>query len=99
MRKGKELKTPRHASAAASRDDRLPHSRQKGIGVLKEIRLGSINKKELLKNKLPKGDLRKVVAKLLRSISFSIRRESILLLLSSYRPYFISFYSLKQTFL
>ena len=26
MRKGKELKTPRHASAAASRDDRLPHS-------------------------------------------------------------------------
>jgi hypothetical protein len=28
IRKGKELKTPRHASAAASRDDRLPHSRQ-----------------------------------------------------------------------
>jgi len=28
MRKGEELKTPRHASAAASRDDRLPHSRQ-----------------------------------------------------------------------
>ena len=27
MRKGEELKTPRHASAAASRDDRLPHSR------------------------------------------------------------------------
>ena len=26
MRKGEELKTPRHASAAASRDDRLPHS-------------------------------------------------------------------------
>jgi len=28
MRKGEELKTPRHTSAAASRDDRLPHSRQ-----------------------------------------------------------------------
>jgi len=28
IRKGEELKTPRHASAAASRDDRLPHSRQ-----------------------------------------------------------------------
>jgi len=27
-RKGEELKTPRHASAAATRDDRLPHSRQ-----------------------------------------------------------------------
>jgi len=27
MREGEELKTPRHASAAASRDDRLPHSR------------------------------------------------------------------------
>jgi len=26
MRKGEELKTPRHASAAALRDDRLPHS-------------------------------------------------------------------------
>jgi len=28
MREGEELKTPRHASAAATRDDRLPHSRQ-----------------------------------------------------------------------
>jgi hypothetical protein len=28
IKKGKELKTPRHASAAASRDGRLPHSRQ-----------------------------------------------------------------------
>ena len=27
MRKGKELKTPRYASAAATRDDRLPYSR------------------------------------------------------------------------
>jgi hypothetical protein len=26
MRKGEELKTPRHASAAASRNNRLPHS-------------------------------------------------------------------------
>ena len=28
IRKGEELKTPRYASAAASRDDRLPLSRQ-----------------------------------------------------------------------
>ena len=28
MRKGEEPKTPRHASAAALRDDRLPYSRQ-----------------------------------------------------------------------
>ena len=28
MRKDEEPKTPRHASAAATRDDRLPHSRQ-----------------------------------------------------------------------
>jgi hypothetical protein len=28
IRKGEELKTPRYASAAASRDDRLPYSRQ-----------------------------------------------------------------------
>ena len=28
IRKGKELKTPRHASAAATRNDRLPYSRQ-----------------------------------------------------------------------
>jgi len=27
MRKGEELKAPRHASATATRDDRLPHSR------------------------------------------------------------------------
>jgi len=29
MRKGEELKTPRHANAAALRNDRLPNSRQK----------------------------------------------------------------------
>jgi len=68
---------------------------RKGIGVLKEIRLGSINKEGLLKNKLPKGDLRRVVAELLRSIPFIVRRKSILLLLSFYRPYSISFYSLE----
>jgi len=28
MRKDEEPKTPRHASAAATRDDRLPYSRQ-----------------------------------------------------------------------
>ena len=41
------------------------------------------NKKGSLKNKLPKGDLRGVAAKLFRVISLIIRRESILLLLSS----------------
>jgi hypothetical protein len=29
MRKGEEPKTPRHASAAATRNNRLPHSRHK----------------------------------------------------------------------
>jgi len=72
---------------------------KKGIGVSEEIRLGSINKKGSLKNKLPKGDLRRVVTELLRPISFSIRKESILLLPSSYKSYSISFYSLKRTFL
>jgi len=48
---------------------------KKGIGVLEEIRLGSINKEESLKNKSPKGDLRRVVAELLGSISFSVKRE------------------------
>jgi hypothetical protein len=28
MREGEEPKAPRHASAAAARDNRLPHSRQ-----------------------------------------------------------------------
>ena len=66
---------------------------------MEEIRLGSINKEGSPKNKLPKGDLRRAVAELLRSISFSIKRESVFLLPSSYRPYSISFYSLKRTFL
>jgi len=54
-----------------------------GIGVLKENRLASINKEGSLKNKPPKEDLRGAATKLLRVISLSIRRESILLLLSS----------------
>ena len=75
---------------------RKPKERyKKGIGVLEENRLGNINKKGLLKNKPPKEDLREAIAELLRVISLSIRRESIFLLLNSYRPYFISFYSLK----
>jgi hypothetical protein len=56
MRKGEELKTPRHASAAASRDDRLPHSRQvvyiiawiklliKGSSARRKISRGGVNK-------------------------------------------------------
>jgi len=61
--------------------------------------LGSINKEGLLKNKLPKEDLRGAATKVLRVISLSIRGESVLLLLSSLRPYSISFHSLKCTFL
>jgi hypothetical protein len=37
MRKGKELKAPRHASAAATRDSNLPHSRQNKIARLTYI--------------------------------------------------------------
>jgi len=77
------------------RDSNTKERYKKGIEVLKEIRLGSINKEGLLKNKSPKGDLRRVVAELLRSISFSARREFIFLLLSSYRPYSINFYFLE----
>jgi len=51
--------------------------------ILRFYLIGSINKEGLLKNKLPKGDLRGAATKLLRVISLSIRRESILLLLSS----------------
>jgi len=65
---------------------------------LEENRLSNI-KEELPKNELPKGDLGRAIAKLLKVISFAVRRESVLLLLSSYKPYSISFYSLKQTFL
>jgi len=59
---------------------------RKGIGVLKESRLGSINKKRLLKNKSLKGDPRGVITKLLRVISL-IGGEPVLLLPSLNRPY------------
>jgi len=42
--------------------------------------------KELLKNKLPKGDLREVIAKLLKVISL-IEGELVLLLPNLLRPY------------
>jgi len=79
MRKGEELKAPRHASAAATRDI-FP---TKGIGVLEEKGLKSINKEELLKNKLLKGDLRGAATKVLGVVSLVREREPILLLLSS----------------
>ena len=66
---------------------------------MEEIRLGSINKEILVNEKLPKGDLRGAATILLRALSSFARRELVLLLLSSYRPYFISFYFLKRTFL
>jgi len=53
------------------------------MGVLKENGLGSINKEGLLKNKLPKGDLRGAPANIFRVVSLSIKREFVLLLLSS----------------
>jgi len=56
------------------------------MGVLKESRLGNINKEGLLKNKLPKGDLRGAIAKLLKVISF-IEGEPVLLLPSLDKPY------------
>jgi len=59
---------------------------RKGIRVLEESRLGNINKEGLLKNKLPKGDLRGVIAKLLRVISL-IGGEPVLLLPSLDKPY------------
>ena len=63
--------------------DNLKKRYKKGIGVLEENRLGSINKEGLLKNKSPKGDLKGAPAKVFGVVSLSIRRESILLLLSS----------------
>jgi hypothetical protein len=62
---------------------------------LEENRLGSINKEELLKNKLPKGNLRGAITELLGIISIPIRGEPILLSPSSYKPYSISFHSLE----
>jgi len=54
--------------------------------VSEEGRLGNINKKELLKNELPKGDPRGVIAKLLRVVSLA-GEEPILLLPSLDKPY------------
>jgi len=56
------------------------------MGVLEERRLGNINKKGLLKNKSPKGDLRGAIAKLLKVVSL-IGEELVLLLPSLLRPY------------
>jgi len=53
------------------------------MGVLKESRLGSI-KKGLLKDKSPKGDLRRATATLLGVISFF--RDATLLLPSLDKP-------------
>ena len=66
---------------------------------MEEIRLGSINKNILLKNKLLKGDLKGAATILLKALSSTTRRELVLLLLSSYRPYSTSFHFLEQTFL
>jgi len=60
---------------------------------LEENRLGSINREGLLKNKLLKGDLEGAATALFRVISYSTK--SVLLSPSSYKPYSISFYSLK----
>jgi len=56
------------------------------MGVSKESRLGNINKKESLKNKSPKGDLRGAITKLLRVVSL-IGGEPVLLLPSLDKPY------------
>jgi len=49
---------------------------------LEENRLGSINKEGSPKNKPPKEDLRGAATELFRVVSLTIRRKSILLLLS-----------------
>jgi len=55
------------------------------MGVLEESRSGNINKEGLLKNKSPKGDLRGVIAELLRVISL-IGGKPVLLLPSLLKP-------------
>ena len=57
---------------ASSGGRRVPGARayKKGIGVLKEIRLDSINKEGLLKKELSKGDIGGTTTLLLRVISF-----------------------------
>jgi len=72
---------------------------KKGIRVLEENRLGNINKEESVKNKLPKGDLGRATTELLGVVPCLVGKKLVFLLPSSYRPYFISFYSLKRTFL
>ena len=57
---------------------------RKGIEVLEESRLGSIEK-GLPKDKLPKGDLGRATTILLKVVSFS--RDATLSLPSSDRPY------------
>ena len=57
---------------------------------MKEIRLGNIKKEKLVK-----GDLRGAATKLLAALSSATRRELVLLLPSSYRPYFTNFHFLK----
>ena len=64
---------------------------------MEEIKLES--KDKLLKNKLPKGDTERATVKLFRVVSCNNRREPVFLSPSSYKPYSISFHSLKYTFL
>jgi len=56
------------------------------MGVLKESRLGSINKEGSPKNESPKGDLREAIAKLLRVVSLA-GGEPVLSLPSLDKPY------------
>jgi len=76
---------------------------RKGIGVLEEIRSGSINKKGLLKNELAKGDLRGLTTKVFRVVSLSIKHKFFLAAASSYlslqRPCLARHNSFKYTFL
>ena len=60
----------------------LPFSKVAYIVKVLKKGLDSINKEGLLKNKLPKGDLRGVATKVLRVVFPIIGGESILLLLS-----------------
>jgi len=56
------------------------------MGVLKESRLGNIDKEGSPKNKLPKGDPKGAIAELLRVVSL-IGEELIFLLPSLDKPY------------
>ena len=50
------------------------------IGILKEIRLKSINKETLANKKLPKGDLKGAATTLLRAFSSANKKELVFLL-------------------